>query len=65
MIAMKKNEGKRRKRNEFLIVCTLMLPTIQPPREVRKKKTKQVGINHTREGMGGARQPAVQVEGEQ
>jgi hypothetical protein len=30
-----------------------------------KKKKKQIGINHTREAISRARQPAGQVEGEQ
>jgi hypothetical protein len=38
------------------------LLTCQPH---RKKKKKQIGMNHTREGIGGSRQPAGQVEGEQ
>jgi hypothetical protein len=29
------------------------------------KKKKQIGVNHTREGIGCSRQPAGQVEGEQ
>jgi hypothetical protein len=31
----------------------------------KKKKKKQIGINHTQEGIGHGRQPAGQVEGEQ
>jgi hypothetical protein len=30
-----------------------------------KQKKKQIGINHTREGIGHGRQPSGQVEGEQ
>jgi hypothetical protein len=31
----------------------------------RAKKKKQIGINHTRQGIGRGHQPAGQVEGEQ
>jgi hypothetical protein len=30
-----------------------------------EKKKKQIGINHTRKGIGRGRQPAGQVEGEE
>jgi hypothetical protein len=30
----------------------------------KKKRKKQIDINHTREGMGHSRQPAEQVESE-
>jgi hypothetical protein len=33
--------------------------------EKKKLKKKQIGINHTREGISRGRQPAGQVEGEQ
>jgi hypothetical protein len=33
--------------------------------EEKEEKKKQIGINHTQEGIGHGRQPARQVEGQQ
>jgi hypothetical protein len=52
-------------RNEVLAMSTVCSINFTNSLDLKTKKRKQIGISHTRGGIGHGRQPAGQVEGKQ